>query len=89
MRAGVLQVGATNALPTGSYVSMTNAAGAALDVNGFSQTIGDLAGGGTTGGNITLGSGTLTVGSTSSTTYSAPLAAWAAASASRTLARSL
>jgi autotransporter-associated beta strand protein len=41
-----------------------------MDLNGFNNSIGSLAGGGTTGGGITLGAGTLTIGgNNASTTY--------------------
>lgn len=60
---GTLQTGAPNALPAGGDVSVANAAGATLDLNGFSQTIGALNGGGTLGGVVALGGATLTVAS--------------------------
>ena len=41
---------------------MTNANGVLLNLNGNSQTVGTLSGGGPAGGNISLGAGTLTVG---------------------------
>jgi autotransporter-associated beta strand protein len=50
-------------------VTLANTAGAVLDLNGFNQTIGSLSGGGTTGGNVALGTGTLTLGDAASTTY--------------------
>lgn len=72
VNAGTLQAGiATNAFGTNSAVTLANAAGALLDLNNFNETIGSLAGGGTTDGNVTLGSGTLTVGGDgTSTSYS-------------------
>jgi autotransporter-associated beta strand protein len=78
---GVLRIGATNTLPTGTALVLANttnnilsgsftAVTTALDLNGFNQTIGSLAGGGSFGGNVLLGSGTLTTGGdNSSTTY--------------------
>ncbi len=60
--AGTLQAGSATAFGTNSAVTMTNAAGATLDLNSFNETIGALAGGGTLGGNVTMGSGNLTVG---------------------------
>ncbi len=55
--AGTLQAGAANAFASaGAY---TVASGATMDLNGFSQTIGSLAG----AGNVSLGAGTLTTGS--------------------------
>lgn len=63
--AGTLRAGAAaagQAFGSLSAVSLSNVAGAVLDLNGFSQTVGSLAGGGGTGGNVWLGSGTLTTG---------------------------
>ena len=63
VNAGTLQAGIiTSAFGANSAVTLANTAGVVLDLNGFSNTIGSLTGGGTTGGNITLGSGVLTVG---------------------------
>ena len=65
--AGTLRISGDNdRLPTGTAVSFVNTAGATLDLNNLNQTIGSLTGGGTLGGNVTLGSGTLTVNGTSS-----------------------
>ncbi len=64
--AGTLRVGTTNAIPSASAVSLTNASGVTLDLNNFNDTIGSLSGGGTTGGTVTLGTiltGNLTSGS--------------------------
>ncbi|MBS0626073.1 MAG: autotransporter-associated beta strand repeat-containing protein [Verrucomicrobia bacterium] len=66
---GILQAGAANAFSSNSAVSLANTAGVALDLNGFSQIIGGLSGGGTTGGNVTLNGGTLTFGNSSSVTF--------------------
>ncbi len=51
-----------NTLSVGSAVTLTNTAGATLDLNDFNQAIGSLAGGGAAGGDVILGSGTLTTG---------------------------
>ena len=51
-----------------SAVTLANVAGAILDLNGTNETIGSLAGGGAAGGNVTLGSGTLTAGGNNGTT---------------------
>lgn len=63
---GILQVSSTavvQVLPDLTAVSLANAASAALDLNGKSETIGSLAGGGAAGGNVTLGAnGVLTTG---------------------------
>lgn len=58
LRAGI----ATQAFGINSAVVMGNFAGATLDLNNNNETIGSLTGGGATGGNVTLGSGLLTVG---------------------------
>jgi fibronectin-binding autotransporter adhesin len=65
LRAGVI----TSAFGSGSNVTMADVATAILDLNNFNNTIGSLAGGGSTGGNVTLGSATLTTGNASNTTY--------------------
>ncbi len=70
INAGTLRIdGSNDRLPTGTAVTLANTAGAILDLNSFNQAIGSLAGGGASGGNITLGSGTLSVGDTTSTSY--------------------
>ena len=47
---------------------MANVAGATLDITGFNTQIGSLAGGGATGGNVTLGAATLTTGGNNTNT---------------------
>ena len=65
LRAGVATVtGTSGAFGVGSAVTIANTAGAVLSLNGFNQTITTLAGGGTTGGEVSLGSATLTLTST-------------------------
>ena len=65
VNAGTLQAGAANAFAPQSLFNV--ASGAVLDLNGFNETLGSLAG----AGNVTLGSGTLTAGgNNASTTYS-------------------
>ena len=61
---GTLQVGVGNALPTKTALPLSSTAKLAL--NGFSQQLGSLSG----GGSGMLGSGSLTVSGGSSTTYS-------------------
>ena len=63
INAGTLQAGAAGAIPAGTAAILANVAGATLDLNNFDVTIGTISGGGATGGNITLGSGTLTASS--------------------------
>ncbi len=59
--AGILRAGIANAVPSSSAVTLANTSGATFDLNNFNQSIGTLSGGGASGGNITLGSATLTV----------------------------
>ncbi|MBW8780515.1 MAG: autotransporter-associated beta strand repeat-containing protein [Verrucomicrobia bacterium] len=69
INAGILQAGTTNAFSANSAVTLANTAGATLDLNSFDNTIGSLAGGGASGGNVTLGGGnTLTTGSNNTST---------------------
>ena len=58
--AGILRAGSTSAFGTGGF-TLANTAGATLDLAGFNNTVGYLNGGGALGGNITLGSATLTL----------------------------
>lgn len=63
VNAGTLKAGtATNAFGVNSSLSLSNTAGAMLDLAGFGNSVGSLGGGGSTGGNIALGGATLTVG---------------------------
>ena len=62
---GTLQIGAANpvqVLPDRSALVFADVATAILDLNGNNETVGSLAGGGTTGGNISLGAGRLSFG---------------------------
>lgn len=68
---GTFQAGAVNAFVSSSAVSLADVSGAALDLNNFSQTIPSVAGGGTLGGNVTLGSGNLTLTGAANTSFSA------------------
>jgi uncharacterized repeat protein (TIGR02543 family) len=69
--SGVIKLGITNALPTGTNVTMANSSsnGGIFDLNGFNQTIGSLTsglGGGSIRNNGVLSNATLTIsGSTS------------------------
>ena len=60
VNGGTVRAGAVNALGTRA-VTMTNAAGVTLDLANFSSTIAVLNGGGAAGGNVTLGTATLTL----------------------------
>jgi autotransporter-associated beta strand protein len=55
--AGILRMGATNALPTATALSV--ASGATFDLRNYATSVGSLTG----SGSVTLGSGTLSVGS--------------------------
>jgi fibronectin-binding autotransporter adhesin len=70
INAGTLKLSGSGRLPSTTAVTLANTPGAVLDLNSNSQTIGSLTGGGNVGGNILLGSATLTVGNTSNTNYS-------------------
>ena len=61
--AGTLKAGvATTAFGSNAWMYLGNVAGVTLDITGYSNTIGSLSEGGTTGGNVTLGAATLTIG---------------------------
>lgn len=70
---GTLAADSTQAFGIGSAVTMSDIADTYLDITGYNITIGSLTGGGSTGGNIVLGSATLTIGSndTSPAAYAA------------------
>ena len=63
LKAGVASVvGTSGAFGNNSAVTLANVAGATMDITGYNTQIESLTGGGTSGGNVTLGSATLTVG---------------------------
>jgi autotransporter-associated beta strand protein len=71
INAGTVRVAGGNGIGDASAVTLANVGSAVLSLNGTSETIGSLMGGGAAGGNVTLGAGTLTTGGdNSSTTYS-------------------
>ncbi|MGN7726536.1 autotransporter-associated beta strand repeat-containing protein [Luteimonas sp. 22616] len=57
---GILRAGSTTALGSGA-LTLDNTAGVLLDLDGFDNSVGFLAGGGATGGGIELGGATLTI----------------------------
>ncbi|MFA5783418.1 MAG: autotransporter domain-containing protein [Phycisphaerae bacterium] len=67
--AGTLAVSGGSAIADTGAVSLANVASANFELLS-NETIGSLAGGGTTGGNVNLNANTLTVGDASGTTYS-------------------
>ncbi|MER8644425.1 autotransporter-associated beta strand repeat-containing protein [Mesorhizobium sp. M1252] len=66
--AGIVRAGSSAAFGTAAVV-LNNTAGVTLDVNNQTVSVTSLAGGGTTGGNVTLGSGTLTIANPSGQNY--------------------
>jgi len=67
---GTIALASIDSLSPNSAVAMGTTVGATLNLAGFNQTIPSLAGGNATGGNVLLGSATLTLTGTSNTTYS-------------------
>jgi autotransporter-associated beta strand protein len=65
---GVSVAGVSGPLGNDSAVTTGNNAGATLDLNGYDLRIGSLAGGGSTGGGVSLGAKTLTVGGNNTNT---------------------
>jgi autotransporter-associated beta strand protein len=65
---GTLKSGSSTAFVSSTPIVIADAAGATLDITGINTTLGSLAGGGSTGGEVTLGGATLTVGANNSTT---------------------
>jgi len=63
---GTVRAGSTQAFGINTDVTMANVASAKLDLAGNNNSIGSLTGGGATGGNVTLGVGTLTISGTNS-----------------------
>jgi fibronectin-binding autotransporter adhesin len=62
IEAGIIQLaGDHDRLPVNAAVTLADAADAGLDLNNFNQSLLSLNGGGTTGGNVNLGTGTLTI----------------------------
>jgi autotransporter-associated beta strand repeat len=61
VNSGTMQSGAEGALSPNSAIVLANSGTAMLDLASHNTTIGGLSGGGTSGGNIALGSATLTV----------------------------
>ena len=68
LQAGVASVaGTSGAFGLNSAVSLANTAGATLGLNNFDTQIGSLSGGGANGGNVTMGTGNLTLGGANQT----------------------
>jgi len=63
IEAGRVRIeGSADRLPVQASVTLADAATAELDLNNLDQTLASLSGGGAGGGNVTLGSGKLTLG---------------------------
>jgi autotransporter-associated beta strand protein len=74
VNGGILKAGSTGGLSPNSAYTLADTAGVLLDITGFNSAVGSLAGGGASGGNVTLGAATLTAGSdNTSTTYAGVL----------------
>ncbi|MBT2748707.1 MULTISPECIES: autotransporter-associated beta strand repeat-containing protein [unclassified Lysobacter] len=61
VRGGILRAGSATAFGTTNSFWLDNTAGVLLDLNNFNANAGALIGGGSLGGNIALGTGTLTI----------------------------
>ncbi|HOZ79381.1 MAG TPA: autotransporter-associated beta strand repeat-containing protein, partial [Ferruginibacter sp.] len=68
INSGLLYAGIANSLPATTALVFANTAGAQFLLNNFNTTVGSIAGGGVTGGNIVLGSGALSTGGANSNT---------------------
>lgn len=68
IEGGILQAGAANAFSANSAITLANTAGATLNLGGFNQTIGSLAGGGANGGEVQLTRASLTTGGDNTST---------------------
>jgi autotransporter-associated beta strand protein len=60
-QGAVILSGSANLLPTGAAVTLANDPTALLNLGNTNQTLGSLLGGGASGGNVNLGTGTLTL----------------------------
>ena len=69
VQSGILEALGKNVFSPVSGVVLLNTSGVVFDLNNFDNTIANLSGGGILGGNILLGTGTLTVGDDMNTVY--------------------
>ncbi|MGK9286653.1 autotransporter-associated beta strand repeat-containing protein [Sinorhizobium meliloti] len=67
--AGILRAGIDNAFGPQGQMTLNNTAGVLLDLDGYDTAVSSLTGGGTAGGNISLGDATLTLLDGSNQTY--------------------
>lgn len=77
VNGGTLSCGAANTLPSTTTVILANTAGATLSLNSNNQTIAGLAGGGISGGNVSLGTATLSITGAATNTFSGAFSATA------------
>jgi autotransporter-associated beta strand protein len=70
INAGAIQANIADIIANSTALTFANVAGVSFNLNNFNQTVGTLSGGGVTGGNISLGSGILTVNQTAAGIYS-------------------
>jgi fibronectin-binding autotransporter adhesin len=73
INGGTFSLGGVDRLPTGTNLTLANTAGVLLNLNNNNQTLGSIAGGGTSGGNVAIGTGTLKVGNANNTTFAGQL----------------
>ena len=73
VNGGTLTFGIADSIANSASVTLANTAGVVFNLGGYNQSIKNLSGGGTTGGNITLGDKKLTVTQTSGATYAGVL----------------
>jgi fibronectin-binding autotransporter adhesin len=73
VNAGTLRLGDSEVLPDSTNVVMANVSSAVLDLNGKTETIASLTGGGASGGTVAMGNGTLIVNQANNATYSSRL----------------
>lgn len=68
INGGVFKAVSASSISSASAFTVANVAGATLDIQGFNNSIGSLAGGGVSGGNVLLGTATLSIGSDNTNT---------------------
>jgi autotransporter-associated beta strand protein len=73
INGGTVTLGGADRLPTGTNLTLANTAGVQLNQNNNNQTLGSLSGGGSTGGNVAIGTAILKVGNANNTTFAGQL----------------
>jgi fibronectin-binding autotransporter adhesin len=69
IRGGTVKAGSVNAFRGGTSFTLANSSGVVLDLNDFSFSLATLDGGGDSGGTVDLGSGVLTISSSTSSQF--------------------